>query len=448
VFADDGRILRALDADGAADYDALAGSQFFGDAVSDGRAIGTRRLEQVPDDLAQAGWVAVLEHERIPVVSYPFEWTFSMLRDAAMLQLDLTELALAEQLITKDATPYNIQFVGARPVFIDVGSFERLSPGEPWFGYRQFCEQFLNPLLLQAQGIPYQPWLRGELQGIRPSECRAALPLRTRARPSVFLNVGLHAWAERRYGGSGRDLRAELRAAGFNPAIVRAQLRRLRRVVRRLAWEPRRSGWSEYSERGHYEASDLAAKEAFVRRVAGHRRRRHVLDMGANDGRFSEAVLDAADYVVALDADPVVIDDLYRRLREGDERRILPVCIDLANVATALGWRGRERPAFIDRARPDLVLMLAVVHHLAITDMVPFEEIVAFLADVGAEAVVEVPTPDDPMVRRLARAKKAREVTRYSIDAFESAAGRAFEIVETEVLPSATRHLYHLRPRA
>jgi hypothetical protein len=439
-------VLRALDADARADFEVLARTELFRDAVANGDLVASE-LVDLPDGLVGDGWVAALEHQRVPVISYPYEWTFSMLRDAALLQLDLTERALAEGLITKDATPYNIQFMGSKPTFIDLGSFERVSPGDPWFGYRQFCEQFLNPLLLQARGIPFQPWLRGELRGITPAECRAALPWRTRARPSVFVHVGLHAWAERKYGGSTRDLRGEMRAAGFNPAIVKAQVRRLRKVVQRLRWEPRRSTWSEYSDRGHYTDLDLDAKEQFVRKVAGVRHRRQVLDLGANDGRFTDVALESADYAVALDADPLVVEHLYRRLHERDDRRVLPLTMDVASLAAPAGWRARERPGFVDRVRPDLVLMLAVVHHLAITDMVPLPEVVAMLADLGSEAVVELPTPDDPMVQRLARAKKRGVVDRYSVERFESAVTEPFEIVEQQHSPSQTRILYHLRPR-
>ncbi|MSO78362.1 MAG: class I SAM-dependent methyltransferase [Acidimicrobiia bacterium] len=446
VFIDGDRVLRVLDTEALADFQALVATKFFQDAVADGRIVATKLIDDVPSELAGT-WAGVLEHERIPVITFPFEWTFSMLRDSALLQLDLTEAALADGLITKDATPYNIQFVGSRPTFIDLGSFERIAPGQPWFGYRQFCEQFLNPLLLQSRGIPYQPWLRGELRGITPAQCRAALPFRTRNRPSVFVHVGLHAWAERRFANSTGDTTGELRAAGFNPAIVRGQVRRLRKIVQRLKWEPRGSTWSNYTERGHYTDADLDAKETFVRTAAARQRRRQVLDIGANDGRFSDAVLEHADSVVALDADPLVVDHLYRSLRERHDERIVPVCMDIASMSVPAGWRGQERPGFTDRVKPDLVLALAVVHHLAVTDSVPLDEVAAMLRDFGSDVVVEFPTPDDQMVRRLARMKKAGVVDRYTLDVFEAAIESRFEVIERVTLPSATRILFHLQPR-
>ena len=163
VFYDDARVLRALSEDGLADWVALSGSELFEQAVAEGKLVATSRV----DDASIAGAAAVLEHERIPFVSYPYEWTFAMLRDAALLQLELLRRGLEEDLILKDSSSYNVQWRGARPVFIDVGSFERLRPGEPWAGYRQFCMLYLYPLLLEAyRGIPFQPLLRGSLEGV------------------------------------------------------------------------------------------------------------------------------------------------------------------------------------------------------------------------------------------------------------------------------------------
>jgi hypothetical protein len=448
VLRRNGRVLRALDATAAADFEALEATKFFAEAVEDGRIVATRRLAEVPAELARDGWVVALEHDVVPVISYPFEWTFAMLREAALLQLDLTEQALDEGLITKDATPYNVQFLGAGPVFIDIGSFERLTRGEPWFGYRQFCEQFLNPLLLGAAGVPWRPWVRGTTRGITPAECRDTLPLRRRMRPSVFAHVGLHAWAERRFAASSRDVRGEMRSAGMGPAVIRAQLRRLRKVVRRLHWRPRETAWSGYGDRAHYDDADLGAKEDFVRKAAARRHRAQVLDLGANDGRFTDAALEHADYAVALDRDEVAVDRLYTRLRERGEQRVLPLCVDLGDPSGSFGWRARERSAFFDRVHPDLVLLLAVVHHLAITDNVPLSEVVAMLAALGSDTVVEFPTPDDPMVQRLAAQKKDHDARRYDVATFEAAVGaHGFDVAERTPLPSGTRLMYDLRRR-
>ena len=448
VYLDGDRVLRGLSAEAALDYRALAASSFFPAAMARGDIVAT---EEAPDAELPGGWAAVLRHERIELISYPYEWPFEMLRDAARLQLDLTREALAEQLITKDGSSYNVQFVGTKPVFIDVGSFERLRPSEPWPGYRQFCQLFLNPLLAQAvRDVPFQPLLRGSVHGIEPTVAADLLAGSGRLTKGVFTHVKLQARAERKADERDldRDVKGELKRAGFGPAIVDAQLKNLRKALDQLTWERQRSTWSDYSDRSHYADADLAAKDEFVTNAVRGSAARLVLDLGANDGRFSRLALQAgAGSVVAVDSDDLVVDRLYRDLRDAGERRILPLVLDLSDPSPGLGWRSRERPSFVDRVRPDLTLCLAVVHHLALTNTVPLEEIVAFLADFGAPLVVEFPHRDDVMAARLLARKRAGVFDAYDVPTFEQALNRRFVVDEQLTLPGGTRTLYRCHPR-
>ena len=228
VFAADGRVVRALTETGLADWTALSTSDLYERFTGEGTLVRTERAdEQLLEELQrldpEGNWVAALSHERLPFVSYPYEWTFSMLRDAALAQLRLTTAALGEELMLKDATPYNIQWRGAQPVFIDIGSFERAREGEPWAGYRQFCTLYLFPLMLEAyRGIPFQPWLRGSLDGISPVEFRALFGARDALRRGMLRHVFLHANLERRYADRGGKVRDELGAAGFDKRLVEA----------------------------------------------------------------------------------------------------------------------------------------------------------------------------------------------------------------------------------
>lgn len=442
------RVLRALTADGWADLRALLATRFAADAVAAGRLVATEPLDPAPD-VPGGPWAAVVAHPRVPVVSYPYEWSFSALQDATLLQLDLLVGALGEGLVTKDATPYNVQLVGTRPVFVDVGSFEPLAPGEPWRGYRQACALGLNPLLLQsALGVPFQPWLRGSLEGIAPGELARLLRGRRRWRRGVPTHVLLHARAEARFAErTGADTARDLRRAGVRPEVVAAMARGLRRRVAALTWDAGESAWSGYTERPHYTDADLAAKERFVLDVAGARHRRVVWDVGANDGRFSRLVAPHADAVVASDADPLVVDLLHRTLRaEGDEV-VTPLVHDLADPSPGLGWRGRERPPLEERIRPDLVLHLAVIHHVVISRTVPVDAYVDALAALAAEAVLEVPHRDDPKVVRLLAAKQHPERVAYGLDVVETAVAPRFDVARRETLPSGTRTLLHLVPR-
>jgi SAM-dependent methyltransferase len=444
VFVDDDGVWRGLSKDALADYEALAASAFFKAAMARGDIVGTERV----DDVVLPGeWAAVLRHDRIDVLSYPYEWPFEMLRDAALLQLRLTREALTDKLLTKDASAYNVQFVGTTPVFIDVGSFERLRGGEPWPGYRQFCELFLNPLLVQAlRDVPFQPLLRGSIHGISPTIAADLLRGEGRFTKGVFTHVKLHARAERKYADADRDhdVKAELQRAGFGPGLIDAQLKNLEKAIVGLKWGKQESTWSDYADRSHYDHQDLGTKERFVASAVESRPPGRVLDLGANDGHFSRLALRAgATSVVAVDSDDLVVDRLYRDLRREGERRVLPLVLDLSDPSPGLGWRSRERLPFVERVRPDLVLCLAVVHHLALTYTVPLDEIVAFLADFGAPLVVEFPHHDDVMAARLLARKRTGVFDAYNQQNWEHILRSRFDVLTSETLPGGTRTLYH-----
>ena len=235
VFRHRGAIFRSLTPRALADWEQLNATGFFRRLTADRRIIPTARVS-VSDRTGlpsmDAKWAAALKHETVPLVSYPYEWPFSMLRDAALLQLDVTDAALEEGMTLKDATPFNIQWLGSRPTFIDIGSFTAYHAGEPWAGYRQFCELFLYPLLLQVyRNVPFHAWLRGSLEGIGAEQLRALLSARDYLRPGVLTHVYLQAKAQTRYAGSARNIRADLRAAGFSDRLIRHNVAGLRRLV-------------------------------------------------------------------------------------------------------------------------------------------------------------------------------------------------------------------------
>ena len=450
VFYRDGEVLRALSHEGLRDWQALSASAFFARFVKDGKLVATDQLDgDAPlPDAAVLDAAAVLRHERVPFVSYPYEWPFSMLRDAALLELELLEAALAEDMTLKDASPYNVQWRGARPVFVDVGSFARLAEGEPWAGYRQFCMLFLYPLLLEAyKGVAFQPWLRGRLDGVAPEELRRLLSLGDLLRPGVLSHVVLHARLERRHGGTERDLRGELRAAGFRKELIAANAGRLRKLVARLEPRAEASPWSAYRERNPYSEADAARKADFVREVVATRRWGLVWDLGCNDGRHARIAAERASTVVALDADGTVVDRLYRALRDERSARVLPLVMDVADPSPGLGWRGRERKPLAERGRPELTLCLALLHHVSIGGNVPVADFVDWLRALGGALVIEFVGRDDPMVRRLLAPKREGMHADYAQEPFERRLTEAFHVERREPLASGTRVLYFARPR-
>jgi SAM-dependent methyltransferase len=296
--------------------------------------------------------------------------------------------------------------------------------------------------------VPFQPWLRGSIEGITPADFAGMLSLRDRLRRGVMTNVVLHARLERRYAAAeGKAVKSELRSAGFGTEMVKANVRRMRKLVERLRWEPGESAWTGYGEDDGYANADRAAKSAFVREAAARRPRRLAWDLGANDGDYARIAAESADYVVAMDADHPTVELLHRRLRDEDERRILPLVVDLCDPSPGLGWRGRERLTLPDRGRPDLVLALALIHHVAITRNVPLGAVIDWLRDLGGELVIEFPTREDPMVRRLLAGKRDAAHEDYELGHFERLLGEAFDVRRSERLPSGTRVLFEATPR-
>jgi hypothetical protein len=454
VFYVDGAVYRALGARGLAEWRALASTTFFPRAMAAGKVVASEETAAPAGELpgTAGGWEGFLRHQRLPFVSYPYEWCFGMLRDAALLQLELLAAALGEGFVLRDATPYNVQWRGAEPTFIDVGSFARLRAGEPWVAYRQFCELFLFPLLLTAyRKVPFQPLLRGALDGIPAETCARLLRARDRLRPGVLVDVVLHSRLAAANADARTSVRGELRAAGFDRRLIERNVARLRRIVERLSWQPARSTWSEYGEAPGYAAADREAKRRFVAEAVGSRPGggtwRLAWDLGSNTGEYAALAAEKSELVVAMDADHLAVERLYRQLQgnEAHRRRILPLVVDVADPPPGLGWRGRERPPLDERGRPELVLCLALVHHLAIGRHLPVDELLDWLAATGEHLVVEHVDRSDPMVERLLRDKDVA-YDDYARPYFERQLERRFAVLRSEPV-GATRRLYFARAR-
>jgi hypothetical protein len=445
VFYEGDSVYRGISARALQNFELLAKTRFFRDALSERKIVGTERVEdQVGIRHGGASsWAAVLRHQRIPFISYPYEWSFGMLKDAALLELDLMAAALEDDFILKDGSAYNVQWLGARPTFIDLPSWERLSAGEAWSGYRQFCQTLLFPLILQSyKKAPFHPWLRGSLEGIDPQHIGDLMSWRDLFRPGIFWHVYLHAKFQSRLGASSRPIASDLRSAGFHKTMIQANVRKLRRLVQRLDWAPPPSGWSDYGSTNGYSGSDQLTKEAFVRSVVSQRRRQLVWDLGANTGQYARIAAENSNYVLALDADHGAVEHLYQSLKCGTCDNVLPLVGNLVDASPNLGWRGAERKQLIERGRPDLVLCLALIHHVVIGANVPLEEFVRWVADICSELVIEFVHKDDPMVQTLLRNKRD-DYDDYEISAFHRLMGQTFHMVQSRTLGCGTRTLYH-----
>ena len=449
VFYAEGRVFRGLDTTAAQNWAKLSETAFFPLLLAEGKVVATKAVEPSAVPGTPPGdFAVVLEHELIPFVSYPYEWTFEMLRDAALLHLEILLAALDEDMTMKDGTAFNVQWRGAQPVFIDIGSFEPVRGGGPWIGYRQFCQTFLYPLLLEARlGIPFQRYLIGHLDGLEPTEMRRIFFGLKRFRRGVFRHVYLHSVAESRVTQGGQALKDDLGKAGFGKELSIATVRKLHKLVSKLRSRRSESGWKEYRGTCSYTDADRSAKERFVQAAVESTSPRLTWDLGANDGAYSRLIAGQSDQVIAVDSDDVTVDALYRSLRADGPANILPLVMDLADPSPARGWRNAERRGFVDRGSPDLVLALALLHHLAIAKNLPLVDVIAWFRSLGGTLVVEFVETHDPMAQRLLANKPAGMFGDYRTDVFERLLGEQFTILRKEQLESGNRTLYLATPR-
>jgi SAM-dependent methyltransferase len=465
VFASAERVIRVVEGSAAADLACLLASTTARRFVAAGHLVGTRLLEPTEiADLRREGELgdalridpsaAVVEHQPVAFPSYPHEWPPEMLEAAGSLTLDLAEALSPDGWGLKDATPYNVLFTGPVPVFVDLLSFERRTPGDPlWLAHAQFERTFLLPLLLARRlGVPLQQTFLVRRDGLEPEDVYEACgPLR-RLLPPYLTLASVPTWLGRSRGLDDarmyhREMRVDPEKARF---VLAALFRRLRRVLARVGrLKTRRSRWLTYATRGgSYSTAQLDAKRAFVDRAITECRPRTVLDVGCNTGDFSVLAARRGARVVAIDSDPAVVGEAWRRVRNA-RLDVLPLVVDLGRPTPDVGWRNRECPGFLARARGafDAVLMLAVLHHLLVTERVPLDEIVDLTADLTTDVlVIEFVGPDDPMFRRLARGRDEL-FSSLTTERFQAAVGRRFDILRSQRLEGASRWLYLLRRR-
>ena len=444
-----GRIVRGLNDASAATMERLLAEPFFQRMIAEGGVVKTTflpREDAAVGSLAEQGWSAAVEHEAVDFVTYPYEWPFSMLKDAALLQLRLLETSVRNGWILKDATPFNIQWQHGRPVFIDVPSFVPWEDGEYWQGYRQFCSTFLTPLMLTAHlGIPFQPLLRSQLEGIPPEEAARYFYGLRRFKRGVLSHIWFPAKAERR---------ARSKAHTGQPAkphrrqpetMLLALLDSLQRLVDGLSYKPSSSDWAHYSETHSYDAEEFERKKRFVERHTSERRPGLTWDLGANTGDFSRIAARHSETVVAVDSDQDAVEMLYAEVRGAGPRNVIPLVMDLSNLSPGQGWAGRERAAFDKRRGPDLALCLALVHHVRVSANIPLSLFVEWLRSLDAAVIIEFVGRDDEMFLKLIENKR-EEYADYTMENFETEVGRHFSIGDRLVLKGGKREMFLLEP--
>lgn len=440
VYESGGQVFRAVDARFGPQFEAFAASGLPGKLVDAGLLLP---FEQLPE--AAAGAWRTLKPAQLPFVSYPYEWSFGQLRDAALATLAIQRLALAHGMTLKDASAYNIQFWQGRPVLIDHLSFEPAVPGAPWAAYRQFVMHFLAPLALMAKrDLRWNLQLKNHLDGLPLDLASRALPRASWLDPRLFGHLHLHARLQQKYAdtrsASVQEARTRIRDTRVASRTLLHLVDSLQAAVEGLRAPMPRTEWGDYYTDTNYSPEAFAFKQGVVERLAGRLRPTRACDLGANNGAFSRLLAKQASLVVSCDVDPVAVQRNYERVRAEGEQATVPVLQDLCNPSPGLGWGNEERAPFLERARCDLAVGLALVHHLCIGNNVPLGHVARLFRALAPAALLEFVPREDSQVQRLLAARPDI-FPDYRIESAMGAFGAHYGSVERVDIPGTSRSL-------
>lgn len=443
LFKRDGVLYRQVNQSYQENYDQIIASGLSAELISKGQLVAHDEAEITPFEPDKA--YKVIKPKRIPFISYPYEWSFSQLKDAALLTLEITKQALSKGMILKDASAYNIQFLDGKPILIDTLSFDLYQEGSPWEAYRQFCQHFVAPLgLASLVDIRLIQLMRVYIDGIPLDLASELLPGKTRLGLSgLALHIHMHARMQRQFANSNDAQPAE---AKLTKSALLNLLNGLRETINGLTWEAKGTEWGEYYNATNYSTEALRQKGKIVAGMIEAAAPATLWDLGANNGLFSREASKRGVLTVASDIDPAAVEKNYLAIKQNQEKNLLPLVIDLTNPSAAIGWANQERDSFSHRGPVDMVMALALIHHLAISNNVPFASLAAYFASLTKWAIVEFVPKSDSQVKRLLKTRKDI-FTEYSENGFEEEFTRWFTIEQKVPVPGSQRTLYLLKKK-
>lgn len=400
VFRDQyGVLLRQINKAGQADYELLLSSGLYEFLISH-QLLVSHEWQSVKSLPSEA--FAVIKPTAVPVISYPFEWSFSQLQDAALLTLNIQKTALRHGMSLKDASAYNVQFLQGRPIFIDTLSFEKYTTGEPWQAYRQFCQHFLAPLSLMAYtDLSLSQLLRIHMDGIPLELATKLLPRHAKLRLGIMLHLLAHGKAQRAKANQGRRPNQQVPQTNLE-AIIGS----LERTVKKLTPHGEATEWGDYYNHTNYTADAADEKARLLVSLLRPLPAKTALDLGGNNGRYSRVLHSLGLSTICTDIDPNAVDANYRFARQQHEQLMLPLLIDLTNPGGGLGWANNERQPIHERLQADIVVALALIHHLAISNNVPFAKLADYFSRFGEYLLLEFVPKDDSQVQKLLATRK------------------------------------------
>lgn len=440
LFFRDGILYRQVNQSYKNEYDTLLSSGLYNTLTKSGLLIPHNEENEIP---ASDNAYKIIRPELIDFISYPYEWCFSQLKDAALTTLAIQKKAMDLGMSLKDASAYNIQFHKGKPIFIDTLSFERHKEGQPWVAYKQFCQHFLAPLALMSYtDIRLSQLLRTFIDGIPLDLAVKLLPLKTKAKPSLLTHIHLHAKSQSKYA----DKQIDVKGRKISKMAFMGIIDSLESAVKGLTWAPLGTEWGEYYDDTNYTEASHKHKKQLVADFIDEIRPKFVWDMGANTGVFSRIAAAQGIPTISFDIDLAAVEKNYLACKANNETTVLPLILDLTNPSPGIGWQNHERNSLIERGPVDTAMALALIHHLAISNNLPFAKIAGFFASICANLIIEFVPKEDSQVQRLL-ATRADIFPDYTQDTFESEFSQLFEIIQKTGILGSKRTLFLMSMR-
>lgn len=437
IFIKNGTCFRQVNKIYKSEYDHLMLSGLYKRLTEEGLLISHTEEHSelaVCDDMYK-----LLLPDQLSLISYPYEWSFDMLRDAALLTLSINKIAIEFGMVLKDASSYNVQFRNGEPVFIDTLSFDFYDSSRPWVAYRQFCQHFLFPLLLvKHTGVDAIRWLSLYIDGVPLNVCARLMPWKATFNLPVLLHVKLQHFVAN---GTGDG---HVSAPDFSRKKMDLLLSGLELAIRKLSLKKYKSGWHMYYTDTILGEQYLAAKTKIVDQWLNLLKPASILDAGCNKGHFSFLFANKVKHVIAFDADPQSVNELYLANKK-NRWPVSSLVIDLANPSASVGWGNEERSSFLARCSAELGLFLAILHHLFFVFDIPFNKIVELMKQLCRDyVIVEFVLQEDEKLVQISRSKQ-HLLPSYTIGAFEDALSRSFTVEKKIEMPEWNRILYLLK---
>lgn len=440
LFEREGQLYRQVNAGYQTQYEHLMNSGLYRDLTAAGLLVPHQEIDIAPEDPGSC--YKVIKPTRLALISYPYEWCFSQLKDAALATLEIQCLAMKHGMSLKDASAYNIQFHQGRPILIDTLSFDMADMTRPWVAYRQFCQHFLAPLsLMSHRDIRLGQLLRIHIDGLPLDLASRLLPTRTRFSFSLLSHIHLHARSQQKHADSAVTGNPQLLERKISPLGFKGLISSLQNTTRALKRPIRKTEWGEYYSDTNYSDKASDDKAVFIGRWIEKIAPKNLWDLGANTGRYTRLASQRGVAAVAFDIDPTAVEYNYSELQKKGETNILPLLLDLTNPSPALGWANRERGSLGDRGPVDMLMALALVHHLAISNNVPLPMIAGYFASLCRHLIIEFVPKEDSQVRRLL-ASRQDIFSDYHSQGLETAFQENFHLLERHQVSDSDRILY------